>query len=54
MVFYNGLRDMPEKLELKLSDAFAVQSENPELELKVQILNINPGMNEDVKERCPV
>lgn len=53
VVFYNGLRDMPEKLELKLSDAFAVQSESPELELKVQILNINPGRNEDLKEKCP-
>ena len=53
VVFYNGLTDMPEKLELKLSDAFAVQSENPELELRVQILNINPGMNEDLKEKCP-
>ncbi len=54
VVFYNGQRDMPEKLELKLSDAFAVQSENPELELKVQILNINPGMNEELKEKCPI
>lgn len=54
VVFYNGMKDMPEKLELKLSDSFAVPAENPELELKVQILNINPGMNEELKEKCPI
>ena len=43
VVFYNGMKDMPEKLELKLSDAFAVPSKNPELELKVQ----------ELKEKCP-
>ena len=53
VVFYNGLKKLPERFELKLSDAFEVQTDKPELELKVQILNINPGMNEELKERCP-
>ena len=54
VVFYNGVDSLPEKQELKLSDAYGVKTDAPELELKVQILNINPGMNEEVKERCPV
>ena len=53
VVFYNGLQELPEKLELKLSDAFEVHADSPELELKVLVLNINPGMNEELKERCP-
>lgn len=53
VVFYNGTAEKPEKVELKLSDAFEVPSGHPELELKVQIFNINPGMNEELKARCP-
>ena len=44
----------PEKRILRLSEAFEVQTDDPELELKVTILNINPEMNEDLKEKCPV
>lgn len=54
VVFYNGVGSLPEKQELKLSDAYGVKTDTPELELKVQILNINSGMNEEVKKRCPV
>ena len=54
VVFYNGVDSLPEKKELKLSDAYGVRTDNPELELKVQILNINPGMNEELKEKCQV
>lgn len=53
IVFYNGIEELPEKIQLKLSDAYKVPMDEPELELKVQILNINPGMNEDLKEKCP-
>lgn len=53
VVFYNGTDCFPERMELKLSDSFEVHSESPELELKVQILNINPGMNEELKAKCP-
>ena len=53
VVFYNGSEERPEKKELKLSEAFEKMTEFPELELKVTILNINPGKNEKLKERCP-
>lgn len=52
IVFYNGMREMPEKVEMKLSDSFALPADNPSLELKVTVLNINPGMNEKLKEKC--
>ena len=44
----------PEKRILRLSEAFEVQTDDPELELKVTILNINPSMNEELKEKCPI
>ena len=53
IVFYNGQEKMSERLELKLSDSFLVPTDNPELELKVTVLNINEGMNEQLKEKCP-
>lgn len=52
IVFYNGMRTLPEKVEMKLSDSFAHPADNPSLELKVTVLNINPGMNERLKEKC--
>lgn len=54
VVFYNGTEKLQEKIELKLSDSFERNLGEPELELKVQIFNINPGMNEELKEKCPV
>ena len=54
IVLYNGIRPMPEQVEYKLSDAFEVYEEDPQLELKVTVLNINEGMNEELKSRCPV
>ena len=53
IVFYNGQEKMSERLELKLSDSFLIPTDKPELELKVTVLNINEGMNEQLKERCP-
>ena len=54
VVFYNGIESKPEKRILRLSEAFEVPTDDPELELKVTILNINPSMNEELKEKCPV
>ena len=54
VVFYNGVEEKPEKRILRLSEAFEVQTDDPELELKVTILNINPSMNEELKEKCPI
>lgn len=39
-------------MELKLSDSFLVPTSAPDLELKVTVLNINEGMNEELKGKC--
>ena len=52
IVFYNGTTDQPEQNVLKLSDAFLQPTDNPELELKVLMLNINMGNNRELFERC--
>lgn len=52
VVFYNGTRKQPERTILKLSDAFEKRVEDPELELKVLMLNINPGNNSELMEKC--
>lgn len=54
VVFYNGSDEMPEKVVLRLSDAFEISVEDPELELKVTVYNINSGKNEELKKKCPV
>ena len=52
VVFYNGVEQCAEHQELRLSAAYEVAEEAPELELRVQVLNINEGFNEDLKEAC--
>lgn len=52
VVFYNGTSDQPERQTLKLSDAFQKETAEPELELKVLMLNINLGMNRQIVEKC--
>ena len=54
VVFYNGIEAQPEKEILKLSDLYQVQEEEPMLELKVVMLNINDGNNEELKESCKI
>ena len=54
VVFYNGTEPCPECSERCLSDAYICKEDRPELELRVTILNINPGMNESLKKKCPV
>lgn len=51
-VFYNGTSPIPECMEYRLSDLFEKPMENPELELKVTVYNINPGMNGELLEAC--
>ena len=53
VVFYNGIREQPERRDLYLSDAFEIPEECPSLELRVTQLNINKGYNEDLLNRCP-
>ena len=52
VVFYNGETKMPERMVLRLSDSFSCREENPELELKVVVYNINKGMNQELLEGC--
>lgn len=54
VVFYNGLEERPEKEELYLSDAFAHPTNEPELEVKCTVYNINPGFNEKRFHSCKV
>ena len=48
----NGIKNRPEREVLKLSDMFEMPTDDPQLELKALLLNINEGFNEDLKEAC--
>ncbi len=52
VVFYNGSEKQPERTVYRLSDSFSKKQENPELELKVTVLNINAGNNADILGNC--
>ena len=51
-VFYNGEEKYPTQAELKLSDAFAVKSAKPSLELLVKVININYNKDNKLLEKC--
>ena len=48
----NGIKKRPEREVLKLSDMFEMSTDDPQLELKALLLNINEGFNEDLKKAC--
>lgn len=54
IVFYNGLKDQPDRMILKLSDAFYKNSPILEscLECKAIMLNINLGHNQELMKNC--
>ena len=52
IVFYNGTTNMPDKKELRLSDAFQQPTEQPDIEVVAHMLNINYGHNKELIERC--
>ena len=54
VVFYNGYRPVEEDITLKLSDAFEKTEADPSLEIKVRLININPGSNPELMARCKV
>lgn len=54
VVFYNGIKDAPEKYELKLSDSFISKEEQPEIELKCTVYNINTGYNSKLINNCGI
>lgn len=56
IVLYNGTKDEPDRKELRLSDAF-IQKENipnqePCIEVKAIMININYGNNKKMMEQC--
>lgn len=54
VVFYNGEKEMPEEQVLLLSDAFGNKNQSADLELKVRMLNINYGHNEELLKKCRI
>ncbi len=52
VVFYNGEADQPDRQILKLSDLYTVKEEDPMLDLKVLMLNVNQGHNPELMEVC--
>lgn len=54
IVFYNGVERQEEYQIQKLSDLYMNKEDNPELELKVRMLNINTGYNQALIEQCQI
>ena len=52
IVFYNGVRDIPEHLDLHLSDLFIHPQGIPDLEVVAHVININPGHNQELLSKC--
>jgi hypothetical protein len=54
VVFYNGTDPRPEWEQFRLSDAYLVHMDEPEMELVCTVININPGCNRELLSKCPV
>ena len=54
VVFYNGTDTLEDTVELKLSSAYEHLDGEPDLELKVILLNINEGHNKELMEHCQI
>lgn len=52
IVFYNGMKTAPERQIMKLSEAYITEEKEPELELKVTMLNINSEKNKELLDKC--
>ena len=52
IIFYNGTEEQPDRRELRLSDTFQMKEEEPRLELKATMLNINKGHNKKLLDAC--
>ena len=54
IVFYNGIREEPDRMVLRLSDLFEADPEGrrPALECETVMLNINYGHNRALMEKC--
>ena len=52
IVFYNGNDSYPDRLELKLSDAFERLDSSGDFEWTATMLNINKGHNQNIMNKC--
>ncbi len=52
IVFYNGTKDISDRQILKLSDAYEIPQDDPDLELRVTMLDINEGHNVELMKQC--
>ena len=52
IVFYNGEKEIEDRDEYRLSDAYETAVNNPALELRVTVLNVNYGRNSELMEQC--
>lgn len=52
IVFYNGNDNFPDKLELKLSNAFENPDTSGNFEWTATMLNINKGHNQAIMDKC--
>ena len=53
MVFYNGTEKIPDVIDQRLSESYMKHSGEPDLDLKITILNINEGHNRELAEKSP-
>ena len=54
LVFYNGTGKVGDREEMRLSAAYENLQGEPDLELKVTLLNINEGHNRELMEQCRI
>lgn len=52
VVFYNGTKKIEDVSEFRLSSAYECQTDDPNLELRVTVLNVNEGHNQELMEHC--
>ena len=52
VIFYNGVQSQPDKSEFLLSELFHPTTDEPALELKAVMLNINKGHNQELMNAC--
>ena len=52
VIFYNGVKSQPDRTEFLLSELFHPTTNQPALELKAVMLNINKGHNQELMNAC--
>ena len=52
VIFYNGVKSQPDRTEFLLSELFHPTTDQPALELKAVMLNINKAHNQELMNAC--